>query len=337
MMSESTYKGYEEYFAQFLLRALQILVLLVACASLTWPFGSDQGIFAWIGDIINRGGLTYRDGWDIKGPLGYYVYAFAQWLFGPRVWSIRLLDMMLLAAACLALHSTARSWTDRSIATWVVLLFFLWYVSGSYWHTAQPDGWVMMLMIPVAAMLLQPDRKIRWIDWWFASILIGCTLLVKFFYGCFMLVPILRAIGVNGHPIVRAKIILVSIAGLILPMALAVIWFWRQGALDTFIEATLHYPADTYAKLVWDDSELRLRGLVDYLSCGIGIGVALPFCVVWSVCRRNQVACAGRRFVGLDRGRHRHCHDSEPVFHLSMDAFVSRGGNQHSDRNPCPA
>jgi hypothetical protein len=49
--------------------------------SFTYPFGWDQGLFAWVGDAIVRGGLPYRDAWDFKGPLLYYVYALAQWLF----------------------------------------------------------------------------------------------------------------------------------------------------------------------------------------------------------------------------------------------------------------
>ena len=36
-------------------------VLLWALASLRWPFGLDQGIFAWVGDTVLRGGWPYRD------------------------------------------------------------------------------------------------------------------------------------------------------------------------------------------------------------------------------------------------------------------------------------
>ena len=60
-----------------ILYALLALAIVWAFASLSFPFGWDQGIFAWVGSTIVDGGLPYRDAWDIKGPLTYYVYAAA--------------------------------------------------------------------------------------------------------------------------------------------------------------------------------------------------------------------------------------------------------------------
>ena len=59
-------------------RALALgLVAVWAVASLGWPFGLDQGIFAWVGDTVLRGGWPYRDAWEIKGPatLGHETFA----------------------------------------------------------------------------------------------------------------------------------------------------------------------------------------------------------------------------------------------------------------------
>ena len=56
-------------------------VLLLTVATLSWPLGWDQGIYAWAGDVIVRGGLPYRDAWVMKGPLVFYTFALAQTLF----------------------------------------------------------------------------------------------------------------------------------------------------------------------------------------------------------------------------------------------------------------
>ena len=50
---------------------LAALALLAAWAAiyLSWPFGQDQSAFAWVADAILRGGLPYRDAWEVKGPL----------------------------------------------------------------------------------------------------------------------------------------------------------------------------------------------------------------------------------------------------------------------------
>ena len=53
--------------------ALGLLAALAAVVSLWWPYGWDQGAMAWVGDTIVDGGMPYRDAWDVKGPLTYYV------------------------------------------------------------------------------------------------------------------------------------------------------------------------------------------------------------------------------------------------------------------------
>jgi len=45
------------------------------------PIGYDQGIFAYIGEVIKRGGDPYQDAWDFKGPLLYYLNALGLSLF----------------------------------------------------------------------------------------------------------------------------------------------------------------------------------------------------------------------------------------------------------------
>ena len=100
-----------------------------AAASLSWPFGWDQGILSWVGDVIHRGGMPYRDAWDIKGPLAYYLYAVAQWLFGENLWGIRLLDLVFLVASALVLRRVVRGLSDSAVARWACLTFILWYLN----------------------------------------------------------------------------------------------------------------------------------------------------------------------------------------------------------------
>lgn len=60
------------------------------------PVWLDQGILAAVGDVIRRGGMPYHDGWDMKGPVAFYRFALAQWVFGRHLWSARVLDALLL-------------------------------------------------------------------------------------------------------------------------------------------------------------------------------------------------------------------------------------------------
>src|SRR4030095_9588147 len=137
-----------------LIRGGAALAALWVVMSFTYPFGWAQGLFAWVGDAIFRGGLPYRDAWDFKGPLLYYVYALAQWLLGVHLWSIRVVDAAFLGLATVAVFRTAAALADKRTARFAAVLYTLWYASHSYWHTSQPDGWAGMLLIGAVGLLL---------------------------------------------------------------------------------------------------------------------------------------------------------------------------------------
>src|ERR1043166_2581740 len=54
---------------------LALLAAPLLAPSLWYPFGRDQGVFAYAGRVILRGGWPYRDVWDLKPPGIYYTYA----------------------------------------------------------------------------------------------------------------------------------------------------------------------------------------------------------------------------------------------------------------------
>ena len=158
---------------------LAALAAVWATASLSWPFGWDQGILAWVGDVIHQGGMPYRDAWDIKGPLAYYVYALAQWLFGKNLWGIRLLDLAFLAASTAVLGRVVSDLADSVIARWACLIFILWYGSGSFWHTAQPDGWASMMILIGMAPFMKASGRLTVKSLVMSGLLVGCAALIK--------------------------------------------------------------------------------------------------------------------------------------------------------------
>src|SRR5262245_21558461 len=48
---------------------LVLLPLAWVPLSLQLPLGRDQGIFAWVAEVVLGGGLPYADAWEIKGPV----------------------------------------------------------------------------------------------------------------------------------------------------------------------------------------------------------------------------------------------------------------------------
>jgi hypothetical protein len=187
------------------------LTLLWCAASFWFPFGWDQGIFASIGDVILRGGMPYRDGWDMKGPLAYYGFALGQWLFGNHMWSVRVLDLPLLLAGMTALaFMVARLTATPLWGCWAAITFALWIGSLGWFHTVQPDAWVAYLMLLGAGPLVA-RRPAAW-QLLFCGVMVGCAGLVKPFYLGFAAVPLVQIMG-QKRPFTWSKVALAALVG----------------------------------------------------------------------------------------------------------------------------
>ena len=240
----------------FLWLALVAFILTWAISSLWWPFGHDQGIFAWIGEVILNGGVPYRDAWEVKGPLAHYVYALAQLLFGRTMWGIRLLDLCFLALGLTALWRVAARLYNDTAARLAVALFTLWYASGGYWMTAQPDGWVALLLVVVVACLIDKKESARLKPAVIAGAAIGFCCLVKPIYAAYLLLFVVYAVFRWSTHTSRRNLlwsILVSTLSCSVVIGLAMAWFAYKGALADLLQvqfvfnSSVHRLAHTYS------------------------------------------------------------------------------------------
>src|SRR5579884_291949 len=70
------------------------LAFVYGLPTLAYGFGRDQGLFYYLGREWLAGRIPYRDAFDVKPPGIYLVYAVAIRLFGPHLWSVRLLELL---------------------------------------------------------------------------------------------------------------------------------------------------------------------------------------------------------------------------------------------------
>jgi hypothetical protein len=238
--------------------ALVAFIVTWGISSLWWPFGPDQGIFAWVGDVILNGGMPYRDAWEVKGPAAHYIYALAQLLFGQNMWGIRLLDLCFLALSLIALWRLAARLYDDTAARLAVALFALWYASSGYWSTAQPDGWAAMLLVIAVAYLVDENNAGRLTPAAVAGAAIGLCALLKPIYAAYLLLFVAYAIFRWPTPTARRNLIRLMLVGLLSCSAvigLAVAWFAYKGALVDLIQVQLifntsvHRPVHTRSLL----------------------------------------------------------------------------------------
>ncbi|HEY3398913.1 MAG TPA: glycosyltransferase family 39 protein [Armatimonadota bacterium] len=218
------------------------LLALWAISTLSWAMGRDQGVFAWVGDVVAHGGLPYRDAWEQKGPATHLQFAATQLLLGRNQWGLRLVDLLLLSASLLALGRLTGRVAGRWAAWWAPLFWGLAYAQSGYWQTAQPDGWAAMLATIAAALLFGGGRRLL-PRAALAGLLVGWAALYKFPL-LYLLIPALLPClwwTPTGEPARRRSAAWLYLGAGVLPTVAVAGWLGMRGGLPAAAEILLQF------------------------------------------------------------------------------------------------
>lgn len=236
-----------ERFVRWAVVGMVVFAVLAAASMLSWPLGYDQSIFAQNGAVVLNGGAPYRDAFETRGPVAFYLFAAVEAVFGRSAFAIRFFDVLLLAAADLLLWRVVRPFASRRHATVAVALWTLYVVSWTYNDTAEPDLWAGYAMV-VAAVLGAREGGARARDLVLAGVLVGLCALTKPFYAAFLAVPAVAVAVREGwvsRPTVRACLLLV--VGAAIPTAVVLAALWAKGALPAMIDVHVLFNTRVYA------------------------------------------------------------------------------------------
>lgn len=225
-----------------LVAALVTAVAGWALASLWWPFQSDHGVYAWMADVVLRGGMPYRDAWDVKGPMALLPSLIAELLFGRNVWGIRALDLLIVGATAVGLFRIARRWMPATAAAVTALGWVLLYARVGFGGTAQPDGfWGMLLLLALVPSLRGPQPSARALA--LAGACVGGMTLLKPIYIAFLALPLLAALPSRQDERRLRRSMPALVAGFLAPIIVILGWLWAGGTLPAFLDAYIAFNA----------------------------------------------------------------------------------------------
>ncbi len=240
-------------------------VLVLGAASLTDPFGRDQGTYAYIGYALLQGQVPYLDVFQAKPPLTSLIHALALALFGHSMTAIRLLDLLwTLATAILLYRVAAIALRHDGLALVAALAYPLMYYAFGFWDTAITDGWTnlpALAGIALFAHAFAPEGAAprRLLDWYLAGLFIALAVLLK--YTLVVLVGLLALWGLfrlwNQWSRLAAAA-MASAAGFATPLLVAGLALYAAGALPAFIEiqammrdyAAIRVPATAWRSII---------------------------------------------------------------------------------------
>jgi 4-amino-4-deoxy-L-arabinose transferase-like glycosyltransferase len=105
-----------------LLVSLVVAITLLLLSPLNIPIlGRDEGVFVYVGQQILRGKIPYRDVWDHKGPLIYYIDALGLFIGHHSQWGIWLIEGICITASLILLYLLLRRILSGTAATFGIL------------------------------------------------------------------------------------------------------------------------------------------------------------------------------------------------------------------------
>lgn len=236
---------------------LYTLVGQLATNSLRATIG-DATLFAYGGRLVLDGRIPYRDFWDNKPPLIFYIEAFGYWCFGTS-W----LGPTLVQALVFLLTVVAFAWLARKLhpTARVARMLFLGLVTfGLSLPVFVMDGAnltenYLLLFVAVCLALLDPWRpEARPARWFWSGVFAGLAFLLRpnaVALGVIALVTLtLRGRLFEPWPArVRATLLGCFAAGGAAPLALTTLYFALQGAAGEMWFATIEYNLTAYNEL----------------------------------------------------------------------------------------
>jgi len=225
------------------LLALAVLFVVVrALPILSFPPGCDQGTYLTIGKGLLEGKQLYRDFWDNKPPGIFYLYAGIAKLFGRAMWSVPVVDILLLLLISYFLFRFAEPCVGRAGAAIAVMVHAYWHGEMGHFWIAQPETFQVACVL--AGYLLMKRRG----QWWRATsfaagLVFGYAFWLKYnaiaFLPFLLFLPFLDTSGLDREPpgvslsipwrnwLARAALLL---AGLVAAIGIVLAWIVFKGA-----------------------------------------------------------------------------------------------------------
>lgn len=248
MASSLTKKQYFSFVVLILISGI-----VFGSVSLVYPFGRDQGIYAYAGKLLLEGKIDYKYVFDVKPPGVHFIFALAQMIFGTSMLSMRAFDILWQSITGFIIFLIVYRFTFSRQASYLSsLLYIFLYFRLDYWHTLQADGFLNLPMALSVLMLINIEEGYTTLKMFLSGLFFGIVILFKYTMIIFLpaaLLVILFSMGTQTGE--RIKNLAVYVSGFVLINLLTAGIYFYAGALNEFINVQF-VQTPFYAKIGYE-------------------------------------------------------------------------------------
>ncbi len=265
------------------------------------PLDRDEGAFGYIGQVINRGGLPYRDALDHKPPVAFYINAIALNLVPATETGIHWFLLIYNFLTLLCLFFLAKTYF-KSLAAglWTAFAFAIFSSSPAIQgFTASTEMWSLLpmaLSLLLAVMAIDREKNMLMLLSGVAGAAACWTKQTAFSSVLFVLIYVI-AIAWRTRRFLGPVAWLGGALGFSGAIAL---YFYAHGIFREFLYWCFEFGATYASQASFGDAlhEMRVRAVE--IMTGDGMVVALAIgAAVWCVIRRRQWFLGGFLLLSL--------------------------------------
>jgi len=265
---------------------ITLLYVLVRINIINIPLERDEGLFGYIGQLILNHGLPYRDAFEQKPPVVYYIYALALLLVRPTSSGIHIFLHLYNFLSLLALYFLSKIYFRSSSAgLWAALSYAI--LSSELAIQGFMASSEMFLLLPISLSLLFAVLAIRKSNLAFFILsgitgALACwTKQIAVFIVLFILLYMISSYlsSPNKTFIGITKILLAWCAGALGVSLIIMAYFYHKGVFSEFIywsfEHGMYYSRKADSKYIVEYYFYQIKNIL--IGNFILIGVSLLF------------------------------------------------------------
>ncbi len=240
---------------QLLIYSLVILLIsaVIGSVSLTYPFGRDQGFYAYTGKLFLEGKMNYLHVFDLKPPGSHILFAIEQLIFGKSMFSARIFDILWESLTAFVLFIITFKLTGKKFLSLIpAFLYLLLYYRMDYWHSMQADGFLNLPFALSVLLIISSYERHSFIKIFFAGTLFAIALILKYTVIVFLPLALLSFLISNKEiRSLKFKNAIVLFTGFSFFCIIVLLLYYFTGALKELIDVQF-VQSSLYAKIAYD-------------------------------------------------------------------------------------